>query len=229
VVVYWLNEETNEWIRLDNISVDLTDGTVSGDVEHFTKFAVITEEKKDEVQIPAIKLFADITGHWAEKSILALTSKGAVNGYPDDSFKPNNNITRAEFASILVNALDLKGTSSNIFNDTTSHWAKEAISIAKANGIISGFADGTFKPNEFITREQMSMMVVNAFKLEVRTSTHTFADQSDISDWASSSMHTAIEHEIILGSIDNKLNPRANATRAEAVTVIVRAVDKMIK
>ncbi|NMA62582.1 MAG: S-layer homology domain-containing protein, partial [Syntrophomonadaceae bacterium] len=197
------------------------------------KFAIIATEKpgvidKEQPQPvekdkKAIDL-KDIQGHWAEKTIKELVASGAVSGYPDGTFQPNKTITRAEFSTILVKAFNLETKTGKVFNDTAGHWAKDNIATAQAHGIVSGYSDTTFGPNDNITREQMAVMIVKAAKLSESAAGKTFADSSQISTWAQKAVATASENQIINGYPDNTFKPKASATRAEAATVIVKAL-----
>jgi hypothetical protein len=219
----WFNEEIGQWVALDNREVDWEKGIVSGTTNHFTKFAVIamTVEKGES----AVH-FKDIQGHWAEKSFLKMAERGAVHGYADGSFMPDRQITRAEFAVILVQALDFTDKGSKMFNDTVNHWAKQAVSTAYAYGIVHGYDDNTFAPDDLITREQMTMMIMNALQLESMPSVRTFVDQSKISKWAREAVAIAAESGIITGYPDNTMRPLVHATRAEAVSIIWRSLEK---
>src|SRR5690606_26604885 len=159
--------------------VDLEEGKVSGDVTHFTKFAVLAVDKA-AVDKPSVSL-TDINGHWAETNIKKLVESGAIHGYPDGSFKPTNSITRAEFATVLVKALGLKVESGKLFADTQNHWAKDFISTAAASGIVLGYDASTFGANDRITREQMAVMIANAVKLDASTNGLNFVDSNSIS------------------------------------------------
>ncbi len=166
----------------------------------------------------------DIIGHWAEDGIKKLVASGAVSGYPDNSFKPDNNITRAEFTTVLIKMLDLSSRNGKDFADTADHWARDTISTAAQHGIVTGYNDNTFGPDEPITREQMAVMIVRAAELMPETGKLNFADNNKISDWAEDSMITAVQNGIINGYPDNTVRPQGLATRAEAVTVIVKAL-----
>ncbi|MHB8918991.1 MAG: S-layer homology domain-containing protein, partial [Desulfocucumaceae bacterium] len=217
--IYWLDGSANKWIKLDNIKVDQAAGTVSGDISHFTKFAVIAEEK---APVPAFK---DIAGHWASASINRLVQSGAIKGYADGTFKPGNNITRAEFATVLVKAFKLEPKTGRVFTDTAAHWAKDNIATASAYGIVNGYNDLTFGPDQLITREQMAVMVVKAAGLATPLSNGTsFADSKSISVWAAGPVAVAVMNNVIKGYPDNTFRPQGNATRAEAVTVIANAM-----
>lgn len=221
--LFWLDESKNEWIELEDVKIDAAKRTISGKVNHFTKFAAISKTTLVE-EIKQPEIFSDIVNHWAKDNILELVKLGAISGYEDKTFKPNRNITRAEFTSVLVNALDLTITEGKVFGDTKEHWAKDAIATAYANKIIGGYDDVTFGPNDLVTREQMATMIVNAFKLKPAASLRTFNDAAAISSWAKESVDIASSHSIINGYPDGSFGPKKNATRAEAVTIIVGAL-----
>jgi hypothetical protein len=222
VSIYWFDENAKKWIELQNIKADLTAGTVSGEVNHFTKFAVIATEKAIEKPTVILK---DISGHWAQNNINRLVNSGAISGYPDGAFKPDSQITRAEFATVLVKAFKLQQQSGKVFSDTAGHWAKDYIATASAYGIVNGYDAATFGPNDLITREQMAVMIVKAAKIKMeKEGSISFADSASISDWAMSAVATATKIGIMKGYPDNTVKPKGNATRAEAVTVIVNAL-----
>jgi hypothetical protein len=222
----WYDTGDKKWVALDNCKVDLSQGTVSGEVSHFTKFAVIAT-RKAEVEVPVTTL-NDIGVHWAKDYINTLVQSGALNGYPDNSFKPDNNITRAEFATVLVKACQLPVESGKIFSDTASHWAGDYISAAYAAGIVSGYSNGSFKPDDLITREQMAVMIAKAAKLKAATVANTFTDSSQASSWANDALNAVIEAGIMKGYPDETFNPQGKATRAETAAVIVNAL-KILK
>lgn len=223
-IYYWDN---HTWVRLSQVKVDTTAGKVSGEVNHFSKFAVLAGEKTEDPGQPIIQPveteLKDIVGHWAETSINSLVTIGAVSGYPDGSFKPDSTITRAEFASILVKAFKLEAENGKVFNDTTGHWAKENISIAAAHGIVNGYSETAFGPNDLITREEMAVMISKAAGLTTAEG-KAFADDLQIAHWAKIAVASASGSNIMSGYPDNTFKPKANATRAEAVTVIYKAI-----
>ncbi|GGD91031.1 S-layer homology domain-containing protein [Paenibacillus nasutitermitis] len=227
VGIYWFNEQTNKWIALDNTQVDKTNFTATGSVNHFGKFAVLADVKKEDIPTtkPNSVELSDIKGHWAETNIQALIQLEAITGYPDGTFKPSKSITRAEFVSVLVKAFDLPAKDGKTFTDITDHWAKSFIATAAAHGIISGYSDTAFGPNNLITREQMAQMIVSASNIELVSSGKTYKDSADISGWAKAAVLTAVSKELIGGYEDGTLKPKGNATRAEAVTIILRALN----
>ncbi|KRF07989.1 hypothetical protein ASG89_16250 [Paenibacillus sp. Soil766] len=180
----------------------------------------------NETAVPpdiTVKL-TDIAEHWANANIQKLIALGAVEGYPDGTFKPDNSITRAEFVKFLVAALKLQSKSGKVFKDTSSHWAKDDISTASAYGIASGYNDTSFAPDDLISREQMAVMAVNAAKLAMSEDEITFRDKGEISSWAVSAVRSAHKQGLIEGYPDNRFLPAGYATRAEAVTVIMKLI-----
>lgn len=217
--VHYYDEESGQWV---NLGGKVSGNTISVGIDHFTRFAVMSVTESEEQE----QALTDIIGHWAEDSIKELVSLGAITGYPDQTFKPNDKITRAEFATILAKAFMLESKTSKVFNDTASHWAKDAISTAAAHGIVNGYSDTAFGPDDNITREQMAAMIVRAAKLDTVALEISFTDSASISAWAKEGVATAVKNGVIKGYPDNTVRPRGNATRAEAVTVIVNALQE---
>lgn len=166
----------------------------------------------------------DINGHWAEAQIKDMVNQGIISGYPDGSFKPEGKITRAEFASLLVKGFNLPTGGGKIFSDTANHWAKNSIAVANVAGIVNGYSDTVFGPNDPITREQMAVMVVKATGLSGDVNARTFADDNSISLWAGDAVAIAAEKNIITGYPDNTFRPKGNATRAEAAVVLNKGI-----
>jgi uncharacterized protein YjdB len=162
----------------------------------------------------------DIAGNWAYASIEKLVSMGAITGYPDGTFRPNNDITRAEFVTVLIKALKLPPESGPVFADTENSWAKTYISTAAAYGIVSGYDASHFGPNDLVTREQMTAMVVRAAKLAPVSGELTFKDAALIDPWARGYVVPAVKDGIVNGYPDDTFRPLAYATRAGAATVI---------
>ena len=201
-------------------------GTVTeAGAEVASKKAVGTEkEPTKDVIVPVKAVVKDVSGHWAETSINKLVNAGAISGYPDGTFKPDSSITRAEFATVLVKAFNLEPRNGKVFSDTSGHWAENSIRTATAHGIVSGYNASNFGPNDIITREQMAVMIIIAANLTNDEEGKTFADGPQISEWAKKAVGIASSKGIITGYPDNTFKPKANATRAEAVTVIVKAL-----
>jgi hypothetical protein len=201
-------------------------GGGGGGYEPPVKEEPLEEEPVEEEPIitePEQMVLNDISGHWAQKYIEHLVKKGAITGYPDKSFQPDATITRAEFAVVLVKALGLSGEG-KVFADTAAHWAKEYIATAAAQGIILGYNDEEFGPDDLITREQMAIMIVKAAGLEAGSGETGFTDKTDISPWAREWVLAAVSNDLMSGYPDNSFKPLNNASRAETVTVVFNAL-----
>lgn len=168
--------------------------------------------------------FGDIQGHWAEASIQQMADEGVVKGYPDGTFKPDNNISRAEFATVLVQAFKMEKKDGKVFNDTSSHWAKDYIATASAHGVVSGYNNQMFGPDNYITREEMALMTVKAADLKISGGNLGCSDSSKVSVWAKDAVATAYANKLIAGMPDGSFQPQANATRAQAIMVLSKAM-----
>ncbi|NMB41367.1 MAG: S-layer homology domain-containing protein [Firmicutes bacterium] len=172
----------------------------------------------------ATKDLAVISDHWARENFKQLVASKAIGGYPDGTFKLDNNITRAEFSTVLVKAFELESEEGTVFNDTADHWAKDVIATAAAHGIVSGYSETAFGPNDNITREQLAVMVSKAAQLPKAIGDFAFGDSGKVADWAKQAVAAAVEEGIISGYPDNTFRPQDQATRAEAATMIVNAL-----
>ncbi|MGV2966977.1 Ig-like domain-containing protein [Paenibacillus sp. AGC30] len=233
--VYYYDEVNKAWEKVD-------EGIIKGnqiivEVNHFTKFAVLVVDKtsgkpvlNNPVEPTTEPGFGDISGHWAEARINQASSNGIINGYPDGTFNPGKNITRAEFSVMLMGALNSqKAEVELVFSDKTEigTWAKMAVSQAVQEGIISGYPDDTFRPNTNITRAEMVVMVANAIKVSITGNTTTsFADDKSIPLWAKTSVEALKELGLVEGMGNNDFKPKAQTTRAEAVVILMNMIDK---
>ncbi|WP_020617042.1 S-layer homology domain-containing protein [Paenibacillus daejeonensis] len=167
----------------------------------------------------------DMAGHWAADSVRRLIALGAISGYPDHTFRPNAGITRAEFVTVLVKALKLEARVGRTFTDTEQHWAAEAISTAHEHGLINGYSDTHFGPNDPITREQIARILQQAFQIQrSEDSSSSFMDQSDVSPWAIEAVNALAQQGVLTGYSDRRFLPKQGATRAEAAVIVMRAL-----
>lgn len=176
----------------------------------------------------------DFEGHWAQTTIQKWIDEGRISGYPDGSFKPNANITRAEFVK-LVNGLIDYDTKGNVsFNDVkTGDWFYDVVSVANEIGYISGYSNTKFGPNDNITREQAAAILSRIQYLgENADVAKNFSDNTKISSWALGTVGAASEAGFINGYENGSFKPLNNLTRAEAVTmldnVLMNAKNKVI-
>jgi hypothetical protein len=170
-----------------------------------------------------VSYFLDVSSsHWAVDYIVYLTDNNIISGYPDNTFRPSNNITRAEFAKIVVMALgaSLPTSYKGYFPDVPStHWAWKYIEKAKELGILKGYPDGSFRPGKEITRAEIAKMVVNAGGFITNTSGSRFPDVPP-THWAYNFIMTAKNEGIVGGYPDGTFRPDNSANRAEAAKMV---------
>lgn len=214
-------DEAASWVRLGG---SLSGQALAVDVEQFKQYAVFAALKGSAAETPArADTFSDIAGHWAEDSIKRLVAPGDFGGDRDSGFKPDAAITRGEFITVLVKALQLPPGESSSFADTKGHWAADNIAAAVAHGIAGGYDDSTFRPDDLITREQMAVLIVRAAGLAPSPGEVRFADGADISPWAKDAVVAVVKNGIMSEYPDHTFNPRGHASRAEGVTVAANA------
>ncbi|MBQ6895295.1 MAG: S-layer homology domain-containing protein [Clostridia bacterium] len=171
--------------------------------------------------------FYDMKGHWAEGYVTRLSNMKIVAGYPDGTYKPENNVTRAEFVKLVVGAFSLSAEGSVSFGDVyTTDWYKPYIDIAATLGVVNG-ADGMFKPNDYITRQDASLILYRALslKFEIPDGAVFFSDEVDVAEYASMAIRSMAAQKIITGYADGSFGPKENTSRAQAATLISRALD----
>jgi len=177
------------------------------------------------------KMLNDIGRHWAQNYIQSLVALGILNGYPDASFKPDKTISRAEFANIITAALKLPDTETQTaFKDwgNTAAWARSGIASAAKAGIINGFADGTFQPDQAISRSQIAVIIIKALQKEVSIRGQTnFSDNAEIPSWALPYVQEAVKSGLVTGKGDNQFKPNDPATRAEAACILAKMLEQM--
>lgn len=172
--------------------------------------------------------FADINeAKWAREAIESLVAKNVIKGYEDGDFKPNANITREEFVKIVVGAFGIEVLeNASVFDDVANDsWAKNYIAAAKNAKIINGISENIFGLGRNITREDMAVMLVNAYEAKISAindGTHTFADDAQIAEYAKSAVAKLYGAGVISGYEDGTFLPKNNATRAEAAQMVYK-------
>lgn len=180
--------------------------------------------------------FSDVEGHWAQSAVNNMGSRMVADGVGNGLFNPDQNITRAEFAAIVVRGLGLarENMPSSFTDVAMSDWYNSAVITAAEFGLIQGFGDGTFRPNEQITREQAMVIIAKAMELTELNSSlqadasqlNTFVDAPEASNWASMGIVKSVQAGIIKGRSETKLAPKANMTRAEVAAIVERLLQK---
>lgn len=168
---------------------------------------------------------------WAGRAIQVIAAKGAINGKAEGVFAPQDQVTRAEFAKMLIHALDLDNVSAKAaFGDVGANdWFAPYVAAAADLGVINGRSANRFDPQAKITRAEMATMVARALKTKGATAIEDldaelaiFSDAGQISSSLKEGVAFAAHHGIVIGN-DGKFSPNSNATRAQAAVIIYRA------
>lgn len=183
-----------------------------------------------EKQPPLSKPLHDIQGHWAEGDITRLVNNKIISGDPDGRFRPDDRVTRQEFAKMIVLAAGLQEELNPSLDLTDTNgiagWAKGYVAAAVKAGIINGYADRSFKPQQNITRAEIAVMAVRALGLNVQAgNVSQFNDASGIPQWAQANVAAAAAKGIINGFPDGTFQAGGSATRAQAAKIISHILD----
>ena len=162
--------------------------------------------------VPAMAAPSDIAGHWAESVITQWQSKGLIQGYEDGTFKPGNTITRAEFVTLMNNAKGFWSEGSINFSDVKNgSWFYSAVARAVAAGYVKGYSDGSFKPNNTITRAEAAVMIANTAKLSANEAgAYRFTDIGSIPAWARGSVGAVVAAGYMTGYPDGSFDANAS-------------------
>jgi hypothetical protein len=178
--------------------------------------------------------FTDVpSDFWAGAYIGELSRRNILGGYQDGSYKPNEPITRAQFASLLGKAFGKpKVRESTPFQDVPdNYWAKSSIDDAIQTGFMSGYSEGLFRPDQQIPLYQLQVALVTGLKLQPQApSAQTLAkfdDTSELPKWSQDKVAAAVESGIATGFPSaQKLTPNRVATRADAAALIYQSLVK---
>ena len=166
--------------------------------------------------------------NWFYNSVKFVTNKKYITGTTSTTFKPNDKLTRGQLAVILCRmAGNPKATGGKNFADVKSKdYYYNAVKWASANKIVNGYKDGRFGPNDYVTREQLAVMLQNYARYKKKNITKTtniskFKDASGVASYATNAVKWAVANKIISGKENGtKIVPRGNATRAEASAMV---------
>ncbi|MGE7611529.1 S-layer homology domain-containing protein [Paenibacillus sp. NPDC101420] len=181
--------------------------------------------------------FNDIKGHWAQSDIELLASKLIVKGETSTRFAPEQQITRAEFAALLVRSLglDAQGTTVKFKDVKASDWFYGAVAAATDAKIVNGLEDNSFHPLAPISREEMAVMTLRALTYAGYTSSAanpsnvlaSYKDKGSIGSWAEASVSELIANQVMNGMTETTFAPKALATRAQAVKILKQSLQSI--
>ncbi|AGB18640.1 S-layer homology domain-containing protein [Thermoanaerobacterium thermosaccharolyticum] len=183
------------------------------------------------------KTFKDISNHWAKDDIEYMASKYITDGITPDTFNPEGNVTRAQFAAFLIKLLNVPyQTKATPFTDVkSSDWYYNDVTTAYNIGLVKGVSPDKFAPNDNITREQMAAMALDALKYmgkdtaisqdEVTKFLAQYKDANNVSSWAKEAVAASVKYNIMNGMTQVTYSPLSTSTRAQAIAVISRLFD----
>jgi S-layer homology domain len=177
----------------------------------------------------SVATFTDVTQHWAKDFILGLSNQDFISGFADGTFKPDAPMTRAQYAALLSKSFNPAPRRAAItFSDVPADfWAKSMIEQAYRAGFISGFPDGTFKPNQNVTRLQMALSLVSGFNLPAGDVSvlNAYDDRASIPQPFQEKVAAATQEKIIVNFPNvRQFNPNRDATRAEVSAMVYQTL-----
>lgn len=210
------------WLYIGG-KVDADKGEIGADLSEDGIYAVLLYEHT----------FSDLGAHWSRKQVEVLVSRHIVNGVNEKQFLPDRPVTRAEIAKLIAELLSKhpglpKDETADQFSDVPAGaWYSDYVSSASNWGIVKG-DQGRFRPNDPVTREELTVMLMRALVLLGQTGQandavfEPFEDEGSVSSWARGSFASAIEAGLIEGLTEQRLGPQETATRAQAAVMIYR-------
>ena len=198
------------------------------------QFTVISESENVTttytVNVVVSDEFSDVKpGDWFYNNVMDAVANGYMAGEGQGIFNPMGKSTRAVFASTIANALGYKApedpsTVTTRFKDVPStHWGAGAIAFCVENEIIGGYDDGTFRPDQAITRQEAAAILNNAFGLTASTDVSKFTDANRIASWATAHVAAVANAELMNGDVDGAFRPTSTLTRAELASIMMNA------
>ena len=171
---------------------------------------------------------SDIKGHWAEEYIEYGIEQGYISGYEDGTFLPNKTVTRAEFSKMINSAVKMTSTgdAKGEFNDVSSKdWYFAEVKKAENAGYITGYEDGTFRPNNSITRQEAAVILSRiVLPTSERQELTSFADSATVDGWAEDAVSMIAAKGYIKGDENKQFNPKGALTRSQAAKLICEFV-----
>ena len=167
---------------------------------------------------------------WCYTQVMKAYEAGLINGYGNGLFGKNDPITRGQMVQILYNYYGEDcGTNSGFSDVPSSAWYAKAVTWASKNGVVSGYSNGTFGPNNQLTREQMVTILYN---VAGRPATNTsalaqFNDRGQVAAYAVNGFSWAVSNKVVSGTSNTTLSPRGTATRAQVAVILIRYLENV--
>ncbi|NIA02242.1 MAG: hypothetical protein GWP15_02565 [Nitrospirae bacterium] len=182
-----------------------------------------SDSVSQEINLRTAPIFEDISDHWAEDFVEDLYERGVVSGYDEFHFGPENNISRAELTKIAIEAfgISLSDEGGGRFPDVPENeWYAPYVQTAYLRNIIEGYADGTFGPNENVTRAEALRILFDAAGVDVKTDYAAGFPDVSAGAWYASYVNYAAENGIVSGYSDGTFGPNEKLTRAQVSKIV---------
>lgn len=174
---------------------------------------------------------------WAKEAVETMATLGIINGVGDNKYSPDSNVTRAQFAKLIIKTLGITGTANHPFTDVkASDWFSNEVALAYKYGIVNGVSATEFAPDRPITRQEMAVMMVRAMNYkqkvtakDVNGTLSKYTDRDQIDSWAKEAVAISIEQGLINGMTATTFSPKTNATRAQSAVIMYRFYLKFMK
>ncbi|MCC3372911.1 S-layer homology domain-containing protein [Cohnella sp. REN36] len=173
---------------------------------------------------------SDIQGHWAESTLQRWSQSGLLKGGANGRIEPNRPLTRSEWAALANRAFGYAEAGEVKFKDLpATSWAYDDIRKAVKAGYLVGFEDGTIRLASPVSRQEAAVMLARMLHLDAQpeaAGAATFADETAIPAWSRPAVHALAGEHLLIGYRDGSFKPRANITRAEAIVLLDKAVNR---
>lgn len=181
-----------------------------------------TKEDSSTVSQP----YGDMANHWATDNVTKWSHRGVVSGVENARFEPNRPITRSEWAALLNRAFQIQPGQAVSFTDVKKDdWFAPTVTDAVYAGYMKGFEDGSFRPTQVLSREEAAVTVNQLLQIPSSDTNKTFKDSASLHNWSQKAVNAVVAAGIIEGYQNGTFQPQKSLTRAEAVTILDRAVN----
>ena len=226
---YWANlyhyNESAEAMNFEAAARIDQDGSVTIPFTHASQYAIVIDTHS-HAAVDVSDIFIDVAPNaWYKDTVQYAYAGGLMTGVSADAFAPEQTTTRAMIVSILARLEGVESAQAAGFADVNDEWYATAVNWAANVGVVNGYEDNTFRPNQPITREQLAAILMNysAYKgqdVSARADLDNYTDQP--SAWATETMSWAVAEGLISGVTADQLQPQGNATRAQVAAILQR-------
>ena len=226
---YWANlyhyDERAEALNFEAAAKIDQDGSVTIPFSHASQYAIVIDTHS-HAAVSVSEIFTDVAPNaWYKDAVQYAYDNGLMTGVSADAFAPEQTTTRAMIVSILARLEGVESAQAAGFVDVNDEWYATAVNWAANVGVVNGYEDNTFRPNQPITREQLAAILMNysAYKgqdVSARADLDNYTDQP--SAWATETMSWAVAEGLISSVTADQLQPQGNATRAQVAAILQR-------